>query len=123
MDSLLDSNILIYSANPDAKRLQVWLSENSLHISDITLLEVLGYHKLTNPDRKYFEKFLSNCNQIAISSEILQRAIVLRQSKSMSLGDSIIAGTALIYQLPLVTLNDKDFKHIENLLLIDPLDP
>lgn len=123
MDSLLDSNILIYSANPDAKRLQVWLSKNSLHISDITLLEVLGYHKLTNPDQKYFEKFLSNCNQIAISSEILQKAIVLRQSKSMSLGDSIIAGTALIYQLPLVTLNDKDFKHYKNLLLIDPLDP
>jgi predicted nucleic acid-binding protein len=123
MDSLLDSNILIYSASPDAKNLQVWLSENTLHISDITLLEVLGYHKLTNSDRKYFERFFSYCNQISISPDILQKAISLRQYKSMSLGDSIIAGTALVYQLPLVTLNHKDFRHIENLLLIDPLNP
>ena len=41
----------------------------------------------------------------------------------MSLGDSIIAGTAITYELPLLTLNSKDFRHIENLILIDPLDP
>ena len=57
MDALLDSNILIYSASQNAKNLQVWLSENTLHISDITLLEVLGYHRLTSSDRKYFEQF------------------------------------------------------------------
>lgn len=123
MDCLLDSNILIYSASSEAKNLQLWLTENTLHISAITLLEVLGYHRLTNSDREYFEHFLSYCDPISISSDIIQKAISLRQYKSMSVGDSIIAGTALIYQLPLVTLNIKDFRHIENLLLIDPQNP
>lgn len=123
MDALLDSNILIYSASQNAEKLQVWLSENTLYISDISLLEVLGYHRLTSSDRKYFEQFFSYCKQISISTDILQKAISLRQHKSMSLGDSIIAGTAIIYELPLLTLNTKDFRHIENLVLIDPLDP
>lgn len=39
----------------------------------------------------------------------------------MSIGDAIIAATAIIYELPLATANSKDFKHIENVELINPL--
>lgn len=34
--------------------------------------------------------------------------------------DSIIAATALEYDLPLATRNTRDFRHIEGLTLIDP---
>jgi predicted nucleic acid-binding protein len=37
----------------------------------------------------------------------------------MTIYDSIIAATCLIYDLPLWTYNKKDFKYIENLVLID----
>ena len=121
MELLLDSNILIYSASPSAEILQNWLSENSLHISDITLLEVLGYHSLSKSDHEYFENFISYCNQISISPDIIKKAISLRQSKAMSLGDSLIASSALVFKIPLVTLNIKDFKHISNLELIEPV--
>jgi hypothetical protein len=121
MEVLLDSNILIYSASPSAEILQNWLSENSLYISDITLLEVLGYHRLSKSDLEYFENFISYCNQISISPDIIKKAISLRQSKAMSLGDSLIASSALVFKIPLVTLNIKDFKHISNLELIEPV--
>jgi len=121
MELLLDSNILIYSASPSAEILQNWLSENSLYISDITLLEVLGYHRLSKSDLDYFEDFISYCNQISISPGIIKKAISLRQSKAMSLGDSLIASSALVFKIPLVTLNIKDFKHISNLELIEPV--
>lgn len=39
----------------------------------------------------------------------------------MSLGDAIIAATALENDLTLATANIKDFKHIEGLKLINPM--
>lgn len=39
----------------------------------------------------------------------------------MSLGDAIIAATALKFQLPLYTHNRADFQRIENLEIVDPL--
>ena len=39
----------------------------------------------------------------------------------MSLGDAIIAATAKKHRLSIVTANTKDFKHIENLEIINPL--
>jgi len=41
----------------------------------------------------------------------------------MSVGDAIIAATALFLQLPLVTANTTDFKHLKNLELINPIKP
>lgn len=40
----------------------------------------------------------------------------------MTLGDAIIAGTALIYELTLVTRNVTDFRWIPELNLLNPLD-
>jgi predicted nucleic acid-binding protein len=40
----------------------------------------------------------------------------------MSLGDAIVAGTALAHQLELVTRNVGDFSWIQGLSLIDPVE-
>ena len=58
--------------------------------------------------------------EIPLDDEIIVQAISLRRLKKMSLGDSIIAATALEYGVPLVTRNDFDFKHIDGLVLINP---
>lgn len=39
----------------------------------------------------------------------------------MSLGDSIIAATALVYDLDLYTHNIVDFSSIEELRIVDPI--
>jgi toxin FitB len=39
----------------------------------------------------------------------------------MSLGDALIAATALAHQLTLVTHNTKDFEWVTGLALLDPL--
>jgi hypothetical protein len=39
----------------------------------------------------------------------------------MSLGDSIVAATALVHGRTLVTCNTEDFRWIPNLSLLDPL--
>jgi hypothetical protein len=46
---LLDSNIIIYTAQPEYKKLLDFLStEEGITISIISKIEVLGYHKLTD---------------------------------------------------------------------------
>jgi predicted nucleic acid-binding protein len=47
-------------------------------------------------------------------------AVRLRQSKKIELGDSLIAGTALLYDLTLVTRNVDDFLGIEGLRVLNP---
>jgi hypothetical protein len=57
-----------------------------------------------------------------LDDEVVERAIALRQEKKMGLADALIAATALEYDLPLVTRNRDDFKHIEGLQIINPFD-
>ena len=118
---ILDSNIVIYSGLTSHYELKEWLKSKDIVVSLITKLEVLGYHDLNEKDQIYFEIFFKKCELIAIDSLIIETAISLRQFKSMSLGDAIIAATAKEHRLAIVTANTKDFKHIENLELINPL--
>jgi len=37
------------------------------------------------------------------------------------LADAIIAATALLHNLPLVTRNEEDFKHVTSLRVVNPL--
>jgi predicted nucleic acid-binding protein len=51
---------------------------------------------------------------------VVTTAIMLRQERKMALGDAVIAATALTHNLPLVTRNTQDFKHVAGLRLLDP---
>lgn len=117
---ILDSNIIIYSALPEHKVLRDFILENFPLVSEISRVEVLGYHDLTDAAVTYFESFFSASTIIKVSSEIIDSAIRLRQRRKMSLGDALIAATAITHSLPLVTRNGKDFMWIESLTLIDP---
>jgi toxin FitB len=117
---LLDSNIIIYSSIPEYSHLRKFLmeNENNLVVSEISKLEVLGYNKLSNSERIAFEFFFQNISLISVDSLIIEKAIELRQHKRMSLGDSIIAATALIHNHKLLTNNEFDFQHISDIQLI-----
>jgi len=121
MKIILDSNIIIYSLQPQNENLIKWLDGHLPYVFAITQLEVLGYHKITQNEILFVRRYFSNCEMISIQQNIIDKAITLRQTKSMSLGDAIIAATAKHYKLTLVTANIKDFKHIESLELINPL--
>ncbi|MGQ0542034.1 MAG: type II toxin-antitoxin system VapC family toxin [Blastocatellia bacterium] len=119
---LLDSNIIIYSAIPANESLRDFIAENSPFVSDISLIEVLGYHELTNQIKEFFAAFFDSTAVIPMTEDVLVKAIRLRQSKKMSLGDPIIAATAITNQLTLLTNNTRDFGWIENLAILNPLE-
>lgn len=116
---LIDSNIIIYTGLVNQGRLRKWLKNYSPVVSAVSQIEVLGYRKLTEKDKHYFEAFFNNLKVIPINENVIKEAIALRQIKSMSLGDSIIAATAIIENIPLLTANSKDFSPVKNIELID----
>lgn len=59
---------------------------------------------------------------LPVDSDVVNRAIEFRKSKKMSLGDSIIAATAHLSNLPLLTRNTTDFEHIQDFVLINPFE-
>lgn len=86
------------------------------------MVEVLGYHNLKSSEKAELENFFSRLNIIYPTVEEFQRAIELRQEHAMSLGDALIAATALTHDLTLATHNTKDFAWIKSLDLFDPLE-
>ncbi len=118
---LLDSNIFIYSVQPEYASLCRWCLSQDIHVSNITRLEVLGYHRLKEEDNKSFQRLFAFAVICPISSSIIELAIKLRRGKSMSLADAVIAATALEHRQPLATRNLKDFEWVEGLTVVDPL--
>ena len=118
---LLDSNIIIYAAEPEYDNLRQLIARTAPSVSAISYVEVLGYHQLTTPEKTFFTAFFDAATVIPLSSNILEKAVSLRQLKKMSLGDSLIAATALTHNLQLVTRNEQDFAWIPGLTIINPL--
>lgn len=117
---LLDSNIVIYSSNADYDFLRQRLAPYDLVVSDISRLEVLGFSRITELEKWYFNEFFEAVECFIIAPQIINHAIMLRQIKKMSLGDAIIASTALLHNLPIMTRNDSDFNWIDSLQVVNP---
>jgi predicted nucleic acid-binding protein len=118
---LLDSNIIIYAAQPEQAALRQFIETHTPAVSVISYIEVLGYHKLTAEDRQFLEQFFQTAERLPLSETVVQWAVKLRQRRKMSLGDSIVAGTAIAHERTLVTRNTDDFRWIEEIKLLDPL--
>ena len=122
---LCDSNILIYAADPDDTRCGVFVEREDAVISFISRIEVLGFHGFGNlsPDRQSrLREVIASMVELELNEALISKAILLRQEKRMSLADAMIAATAIVYDLPLVTRNVDDFKHIAGLRLVNPFD-
>lgn len=118
---LLDSNVIIYSASEEHGPLRTSIASISPAASEISRVEVLGYSKLSAMAKGFFEELFESFTMYPISEDVISKAIELRQTKKMSLGDSIVAATAVVHELVLLTHNTKDFTWIPGLLVSDPL--
>jgi predicted nucleic acid-binding protein len=120
MAHLLDSNVLIYAAQPGNEFLDEWLDARGTLVSAVSITEVLGYEGLTAEDERLFEAMFAQLRIYPISELILRRAAALRRLRKIKLGDAIVAATALERASELVTRNEQDFRGIEGLHVINP---
>lgn len=121
---LIDTNVISHLfANrlPDASAAFLKNIINTDFIISVAVeIEVLTYHE--QPDKMpLIEDFVSLATILPLDKAVAKKAIELRRyNKKMKLGDAIIAATALVHGLVLVTNNTKDFTHIDDLVIIDP---
>jgi predicted nucleic acid-binding protein len=118
---LIDSNIIIYAAQPQHAKLRTFVATYAPAVSAVSYVEVLGYHALSPEQESILRRFFETAVILPIDQSVLDQAVDLRQRKKMSLGDALVAATALVHRLPLVTHNVADFAWIDELTVLDPL--
>lgn len=117
---IVDSDLIILASKPVNPDVRAWVVQHPGSISAITRVEVLGCRDLKDSERMVLDVILERLIAIPITDPILDEAIRLKQKKKMSLGDSIIAGTAILHGSELATRNLKDFQNIPGLSVSDP---
>ncbi|MBI4849893.1 MAG: type II toxin-antitoxin system VapC family toxin, partial [Nitrospirae bacterium] len=115
---LADSNLIIYAASGNYPDLLDWFAENQPVASAVSLLEALGYYKLTAKEKSALEALFAELTVLYPTTEIFKIAVDLRQQRSVSVGDALIAATAIHHNLTLATHNTKDFEWIKSLSVI-----
>lgn len=86
----------------------------------ITKIELLGWLGATKTQLAPLYTFITMVDLLSMDEAVIERTIAIRQNKKIALGDAIIAATALVHGLTLITRNMADFKNIEGLTLLDP---
>ena len=117
---LIDSNTLIeYTGKllplPAHTAITTMINEE-FNISFINKIEVLS-HSLA--DSK-LQAFIALAAIYDINNDIIEQTIDLRKKHKIKIPDAIVAATALVYNLTLVTRNINDFKNIPGLDLLNP---
>jgi len=89
------------------------------NISVITEIEALSW---VSPDRKkeaVVKAFIEDANILQLSPDVISQCIKIRRSRKVKTPDAIIAATAIVHNLTLIT-SDSDFNHIHGLKIINP---
>ena len=119
---LCDTNILIelYKNNEQIITALKRIGVSNIAISVVTTAE-LYYGALNKTDLQQIKKHLSTLHQYPLTVPISQKCLALLESyvlsHKLSLPDALIAATALIHDVELLTLNVKDFHYINGIKL------
>ena len=119
---ILDTNVILdFMGKNFSEKIQNAIAkiiDEEINISLITKMELLGFSNI----EQNLEDFVSCANVLALNDEVVNKTIELRRKHRKKLPDLIIASTAIVHNLTLVTRNIADFKNIENLLIWNPWD-
>lgn len=117
---LIDSNILIEFAGnllPEISHsLLSGIIDDDFNISFINKIEVLGHHSADQA----WSNFINQATIILADDDIIAQTINIRKNYKIKISDALIAATALVSNLVLLTRNIQDFKNIENLIIENP---
>jgi len=124
---LWDTNTVIYYLQnnfPEAKQAMMSNIINNYQpaISVITQIELLCWKSATNDDTILLNNFISDNVIFELDNEIKLKTIEIRKAFSIKLPDAIIAATAIIMDLSLISFDNRGFKKIPSLDLLNPAD-
>jgi predicted nucleic acid-binding protein len=89
------------------------------NLSVITQIELLCWNT-DETTAENVKNFITDSIVLDISSDVIICCVIIRKGKKIKIPDAIIAATALAYNLTLVSNNERDFKNIEGLRVVNP---
>lgn len=120
---LIDTNTIIdylgQKLPPSGMEFMNPVIDNIPVVSVISKIEVLGF----NTSDKYSQilsNFMNDATVLDLTGSVVDVCIELRKKNKTKLPDAIIAATAVVYDLVLITRNITDFKNIQGLKVINP---
>ena len=125
MKYLFDTNTIIYYLQHHFPREAAMNVENLLTtskpcLSVITEIELLCWRTATPNDLQILKNFINDTTVIELDKSIKYATVDIRKAHRIKLPDAIIAATALVYDLTLITRSVSDFNNIGGLRFINP---
>ncbi len=121
---IIDTNIVIYYLDNKIPNDQLpkmnEILRSSFNLSTISVIELLGWHKLNDVDKSKMELFLKNATVHFIDFAIQKKAIEIKQKRKTDTPDTIIAATAILNEYTVVTRNIVDFSKIDGIKTYNP---
>lgn len=84
---------------------------------------MLGWRGHDERSRAAAQQLLGGLPTIELTPSIVERTIALRCQHAIKLPDAVIAASALVQGLTLVTRNVKDFERVAGLVVDNPFAP
>lgn len=121
---ILDTNTIIYFCNGSLpERANAFLQvevDKGIYISVISEIETLGYPLSTEYESMINEDFIDGSIIIELTRDVVEKTIEIKKARRIKLADAIIAATALVHDMTLISRNDSDFKRIPDLKYLNP---
>lgn len=117
---LIDTNVVIdFSEGRIPTRGRVFVAQvidTEPIISVINKIELLGFSIVTTE----IEELIDASTILDLSDDVVNKTIDIRKKSKLKLPDAIIAATASVHGLTILSRNVKDFERIQDLSVIDP---
>lgn len=88
-------------------------------VSVITKIELLGFNTSEQHSQLLID-FIKDATVLDLNSDVVDACIAIRKKHKIKLPDAIIAASAIVFDLVLISRNSTDFNHLEGLRLINP---
>ena len=121
----MDTNIVLYYLNNqldgEAYKFVYSILLIECNISIVNRIEIRSWNAPTKEVEREIINFLDACTLFDLTLEVAEKAAELRRTyKKLAMPDTIIAATAIVNNMTLVSRNDKDFQQIKNLKYTNP---
>jgi predicted nucleic acid-binding protein len=118
---LIDTNTIIdYLEGKLPEKSNLLLDNLKFQFSIISRIELLAWPRATETQLKLLTDFIAISHIFDFNEPIILKSIEIRKNYRIKLPDAIIASTAIVNKLTLVTRNTSDFVKISNLNLFNP---
>lgn len=118
---LIDTNTIIdYLENKLPEKALSIIDTSAVNMSIISRIELLAWPKATEQQLNLLTSFIDASRVFLLQEDIIIKTIEIRKSFLIKLPDAIIAATAIVNNLNLLTRNTKDFEKVNGLTCFDP---